>query len=83
MNLEEIYIVEYSMNQECFHVHSAEDMIQKNMKTIMNRVPIDYIPIGVFLTKEHANEFVNLMRDMIKFAPIDTLIRKSLEGNKE
>lgn len=79
MDWNKLYVVEYSVSQECFHVHQMEDMLQKNMKSMMDKRAGDYLPIAVFNTEQDAGTFVELIRDTVKFSIVDRIINKSLE----
>lgn len=68
MNWEKLIVVEYSVSQKCFHIHDVESMIIKNLKTIMQKMEGDYLPIAIFETEQGANAFIEMVRETIEFS---------------
>ena len=59
MKLSETFVIEFSKSQNCFHVHTLEDMVTVNTKNILTNKKTDYLPIGVAETRKEASEFIN------------------------
>lgn len=76
INLNELHVVEFSLSQKCFHLHSAMEMIKGNMMNIIGRCQDDWAVIGIFETEEDADKFIEKYRDRIK----DYSIYKSVNG---
>jgi hypothetical protein len=47
-----LFIVEYSIMQDAMHVRSLRKMVENNLYNLGNGQPSDYLPIGLFLTRE-------------------------------
>jgi hypothetical protein len=41
------YVLEYSHSQNCFHVHSLNDMIETNAKNFLQGNKTDFVPIYI------------------------------------
>lgn len=61
-----LIIVEFSLSQKCFHKHSIQDMVQRNLESVISRQQSDYIPIGYFLSNESADDFIKSNYESIK-----------------
>jgi hypothetical protein len=52
-----LFVVEYSITQDATHVRSLRKMVENNLYNLGNGQPSDYLPIGLFLTREQADTF--------------------------
>ncbi|MBA2503119.1 MAG: hypothetical protein H0V27_09590 [Pyrinomonadaceae bacterium] len=53
----EMFVVEYSRSQNCFHVESVGEMLAKNRRMLLDGESIftDYIPVALFATEQEAS----------------------------
>ncbi len=47
-------VVEWSHNQRCFHIETVTDALQMNLRAFHEQRPLDYIPLGIYDSKEEA-----------------------------
>ena len=52
-----LFVVEYSMTQDAMHVRTLKNVIANNLNNLGNGKPCDYVPIGLFETRDHADQF--------------------------
>lgn len=57
--MKNLTVVEFSARQQCFHVESLEDMISSNIRAFKGQSMTDYLPIGIFKTREEAHRFLD------------------------
>jgi len=72
--LSDYYVLEWSDDQKCFHVHTLGDMIQKNSDIYINGSKTDYVPIAIGrdyeeLSKIKTKLFQKLIREHDKIHP--------------
>jgi hypothetical protein len=48
----EIWVAEYSLKQNAFHMHTVDKMIEANLYAISHKTGIDYIPFAIGPEKE-------------------------------
>lgn len=53
----DIWVCEYSVDQDCFHVDTLGSILEKNRRALAECRRSDYIPLNVFLTAEEAHRF--------------------------
>lgn len=53
-----LFVVEYSITQGATHVRSLRKMIANNLSNLASGLSSDYVPIGLFETREQADSFV-------------------------
>jgi hypothetical protein len=58
MEIDQIQVVEYSVAEGCYHIHSLKEMLQKNITTIAQGLSKDYLPIGIFKSYVEAKNFI-------------------------
>lgn len=63
---DELFVVEFSLSQRCFHKHTITQMIKTNQENMMKRRQTDYIPVGVFKSNEEADMFISKTKEVIK-----------------
>lgn len=56
--MKELFVVEFSVNQQAFHKHTISEMLEVNIRTIFLRGKSDYLPIGIFNTSDDADKFI-------------------------
>lgn len=66
MDINNIQVVEYSVNQGCYHLHSLAEMLIKNTEAVMSDRSSDYIVIGFFRTDSEADNFIEWHRSKMK-----------------
>jgi hypothetical protein len=54
----QVFVVEYSIKQDATHVRSLRKMITNNLNNLAIGLSSDYVPIGLFHTREQADLFV-------------------------
>jgi len=67
MDITKLIVVEYSVKQKAFHSHTVKSMLEANTENGLLGIETDYIPIGLFETRNEADEFLNNIRS--KFRP--------------
>jgi hypothetical protein len=58
MKLDSIQVVEYSVNQGAYHLHSLADMLRTNNESVMADKHSDYLPIAMFRSDIEADNFI-------------------------
>ena len=56
------WVAEYSHQQKCFHVQPSWKMIKGNIQTIIVKRNIDFMPFGIYQTRDEAHEACDKMR---------------------
>jgi hypothetical protein len=56
MRLNDLYVIEFSRSQGAFHVERLSDVILTNWDLFARRRLVDYVPIGLFPSRETALE---------------------------
>jgi hypothetical protein len=51
----EFFIVEYSVRENAIHIGTLKNVLRNNHKNICNDVPKDYLPVGIFKSREDAD----------------------------
>lgn len=59
----ELFTLEYSVKQKCFHITDLENVCEMNLSAILNRTPTDYLIIGVFDSFERASDIAKELRN--------------------
>lgn len=54
----EKYVIEYSVLQKAFHIHTMTEMLEKNLMNVMAEKETDYIPIMIKGTRDEAEKYV-------------------------
>lgn len=62
MNLHEIYTVEYSTTQRCYHIDTLDRTLANNLIAVARNINNGYLLIGLFLSHEAAADFVKYHR---------------------
>jgi hypothetical protein len=52
-----LFVVEYSITQDATHVRTLKNVLANNWTNLGNRQPSDYVPIGLFFTRDQADTF--------------------------
>jgi hypothetical protein len=52
-----LFVVEYSVNENTTSIRTLENVLRDNYKKICNGVAKDYLPVGVFKSREEADRF--------------------------
>ncbi len=55
----ELWVVEYSAAQRCFHVDLLSDALEKNRRALLDREHPDFVPIGLFEDMNSAERFAD------------------------
>lgn len=64
-NLTEIYVVEYSIQQNSFHVRTVGEMLKINHHNLLKRISADFVPIIFTETRKQADHFVKAFSGII------------------
>jgi hypothetical protein len=62
IQLNQIQVVEYSVNQGCYHVETMDEMLKTNLMAVGEDRTSDYIPIGFFDNYDAAANFIEWHR---------------------
>ncbi len=49
-----VFTVEWSNTQGCFHIEPLLDALEINLRSFRENLPLDYIPLGIYESKERA-----------------------------
>lgn len=79
MNISEIYIVEFSLSQRCFHVDTMEFVFRKNIRSVLDRTQSDWIMVGISKKYNEATDLVDVFRKELKMD--DYTIYTNLKGD--
>ena len=52
-----LFVVEYSITQGVTHVRTLGAAIQNNLRNLGKGIPSDFVPIGIFNSREQAERF--------------------------
>jgi len=56
-DLRPVFAVEYSLSQNATHILSLRAMVANNRKNVLRAMRSDYVPIGLFNSREDAERF--------------------------
>jgi len=59
---EEVWVVEWSESQQCFHVDLLDKSLETNTRNYLEGRKTDFVPIGVFATAEEATSYTETMK---------------------
>lgn len=65
-----IYTVEYSVVQHCYHIDFLEKTLQNNLQAVEENLNNGYLIIGLFKSHEAAAHFVDYHRKKITISNI-------------
>lgn len=57
------YVVEYDLETKTIHIHTIEEMIETNLRTINKGIKKSYLPVGIAKTSEEAYEISHIIAD--------------------
>jgi hypothetical protein len=80
MKIPNLIVAEYSVSQNCFHVHSLKDMLQDNIQNMIVRGDSDWLVIGVFEEEVKAHDYIAQVREQMKTQDknwVEGVIKKS------
>jgi hypothetical protein len=63
LNLDEIYLAEYSPEQGCFHIETAREAMESNLKQIIGGWTNSYLPFAFCGSYEEASQACEALRD--------------------
>lgn len=66
MNTNNCCVVEFSHSQQHFHCDFLNVSIKRNIQSVKNNEPNDWVTIGVFETWEKAHEFIEEFEKQLK-----------------
>lgn len=52
------FVVEYSVNENATLIRTLENVIRNNLHNVRNAQSKDYLPVGLFSSREEADRFV-------------------------
>ena len=61
--INDLYVAEYSANQDSFHTDLLFDVLQMNRNNALRKRSNDYEILGIFETAVEADEFIRLFRE--------------------
>lgn len=65
--IKDIWVVEYSRQQNCFHVTTLIDSVETNRKMFKKNIGNDYQVIGLANSYEKANDLANQFKHKYKY----------------
>lgn len=65
-NVNEIYVIEYSVSQKSFHAHTLQEMINTNRSIVSEGRSLDYLPIGFAQAHEGVEPMIELLKKQLK-----------------
>ena len=66
LNLNEIYLAEYSVTQGCFHVETAREAMESNLRQIVGGWTNSYLVFAVCGSHEEAGEACDVLAEAMK-----------------
>ena len=69
MDLSEIWIVEYSRSQRCFHVETLDETVKANLYIAERGSNTDYIPVAVCRSHDAAIDTSEALRALLSPKP--------------
>ena len=69
MDLSEIWIVEYSRSQRCFHVETLDEAVKANLYIAERGLKADYIPVAACRSHGAAVEASEALRALLSAKP--------------
>ena len=64
LKLNGMWVLEWSMEQECFHVQTVDEMIKSNMESLIYNRKTQYVPIYFCATISDAHAFSKKLSNM-------------------
>lgn len=75
MNQASKWVIEYSHSEGSYRISKTAEMLRRNISSIRNEQPVDYICVGIFATKELALEAIlEFRRNRVPGHTIDMLL---------
>jgi len=56
VNPSDVFVLSWSFSQRAFDVDSLEDVLSRNFDVFRRHCGADYIPLGIYPTREAAND---------------------------
>ena len=60
-----MFVVEYSLKQQGYHVSTVKEMIQNNLKLLRRRESTGYVPVALTEKRDEAIELANKFESLI------------------
>lgn len=73
-----LFVVEYSVEQDAFHIMTVGEMLKANVGKVARRVSTDYIPLDFTRTYDEASASVEKLRPVV-----NQLINSDRERRRE
>ena len=54
-----LFVVEYSLKENATMIRTLENVLRDNIRNVRNGVAKDYLPVGLFNSREEADRFSN------------------------
>lgn len=64
--MQELWTVEYSVEQKCFHIDTLDSTIKNNIQSIVEGKTTSYMLIFICATHEEAKEYVEKAGEILK-----------------
>jgi len=65
-DINEMFVVEYSVQGRCVHIHTVHEMLKTNLQHILDGVSNDYKPVALAKSAEEASQQADIIEDAIK-----------------
>lgn len=59
---DDIWVVEYSESQKCFHVETIKEMVDRNIDLMFKSKLVDYVPLMLSPGIHEANQFIEKLK---------------------
>ena len=66
--MNDLWVAEYSVSQGCFHIHTVESMMKKNLSAIVEKRSLDYLPFSVCESSSDANKACDMLAKKLRIA---------------
>ena len=66
LNLESIWLAEYSVTQGCFHIETAREAMRNNLRQITEGWSNSYLPFAVCGSHEEANRACDQLQRLMR-----------------
>jgi hypothetical protein len=60
-----LYVLEYSPSQKCFHIDSLETAIETNLRQLKDGHPSDWALVGVTESREEAHKMIDMIKNQL------------------
>jgi len=66
LNLDEIYLAEYSVPQRCFHIETACEAIESNLRQMVGSWTNSFLPFAICSSRMEASRACDVLREQME-----------------